>query len=65
MLDHERSRGGDVPDTDAVVDGVLAPLYYAALFEPAPRNDEGPAPERRVRALVEKVLGAQAVSASP
>ena len=94
MLDRERGRGGDVPEVDAVVDGVLAPLYYRALFEPGgrrsnegstpigeldlgstARDDEGPAPERRVRALVGnlvfraseamgEVLG-QAVSASP
>ena len=54
-----------MPAEDAVVDGVLAPLYYRALFEPASRNDEGPAPDRRVRALVENVVGAQALSASP
>ena len=65
MLDHERGRGGDVPEVDAVVDGVLAPLYYRALFEPAPRNDEGPAPEHRVRALVGNLVGGQAVSVSP
>jgi AcrR family transcriptional regulator len=65
MLDHERRRGGDVPGVDTVVDGVLAPLYYRALFEPAPRDDDGPAPDVRVRALVGKVLGTQAVSLSP
>lgn len=57
MLDHERGRGGDAPDVDLVVDHVLAPLYYRALFEPATEeHDEGPVPERRVRALVESVL---------
>lgn len=77
MLDHERRRGGDVPDVDAVVDGVLAPLYYSALFEPVERagHDGGPAPQERARALVGTVLGRggrsdgewlrQAVSASP
>jgi AcrR family transcriptional regulator len=75
MLDHERRRGGDVPDEGAVVDGVLAPLYYRALFEPATRDDDGPAPGDRVRALVGTVLErgersyggtfAQAVSVSP
>ena len=83
MLDRERRRGGDVPAVDVVVDHVLAPLYYRALFEPAPgrrsnegstpmgeldpsrRDDDGPAPERRVRALVESVLGPQAASVSP
>jgi AcrR family transcriptional regulator len=73
VLDHERLRGGDVPDVDAVVDGVLAPLYYSALFEPA--RDGGPAPQERSRALVGNLLGRgersdgerlrQAVSASP
>lgn len=57
MLDHERGRGGHAPDVDLVVDHVLAPLYYRALFEPATEeHDEGPVPERRVRALVESVL---------
>ena len=63
MLDHEQRRGGAVPDVDAVVDGVLAPLYYTALFEPA--RDPGPAPQERARALVGTVLGSQAVSVSP
>jgi AcrR family transcriptional regulator len=77
MLDHERGRGGETPDVDVVVDHVLAPLYYRALFEPAtpPGHDEGPAPERRVRALVENVIAGasggtggrlgQALSVSP
>ena len=49
-------RGGDVPDEGTVVDGVLAPLYYRALFEPFVRDDDGPAPGDRVRALVGTVL---------
>jgi AcrR family transcriptional regulator len=57
MLDHERRRGGEAPGEDAVVDGVLAPLYYRALFEPFARDDDGPAPGDRVRALVGNVLG--------
>jgi AcrR family transcriptional regulator len=76
MLDHERRRGGDVPGEDAVVDRVLAPLYYRAVFEPSSRDDEGPAPRDRVQALVANVVGSsgaseatgrgrQAVSVSP
>jgi hypothetical protein len=54
-----------VPDVDVVVDHVLAPLYYRALFEPAAAHDEGPAPQDRVRALVGNVLGSYAASVSP
>ncbi|WP_433803180.1 TetR-like C-terminal domain-containing protein [Actinomycetospora sp. CA-084318] len=63
ILDREVTRGGEVPVVDAVVDGLLAPIYYAALFEPAGRDDDGPAPGSRVRALVGKLLGeAQALT---
>ena len=61
ILEHETRRGGEVPEVDAVVDGILAPLYYTALFVPA--HERGPAPEDRVRALVGKLLGgAQALT---
>jgi AcrR family transcriptional regulator len=61
VLERETARGGDVPAVDAVVDGLLAPLYYSALFVPA--HDDGPAPGDRVRALVGKLLdGAQALT---
>ena len=63
MLDRERGRGGEVPGVDSVVDTVLGPLYYRALFEPLDATE--PAPGTRVRALVGKVLGSQAVSARP
>ena len=63
ILDRERGRGGEVPDVDTVVDTLLGPLYYRALFEPADARE--PAPGTRVRALVGKVLGSQAVPARP
>ncbi|MEJ2866144.1 TetR-like C-terminal domain-containing protein [Actinomycetospora sp. OC33-EN08] len=70
ILDRERARGGAVPDVDAVVDGLLSPLYYRALFEPVVRrsgaeldpraeHDDGPVPGDRVRTLVGNLLGAQ------
>lgn len=61
ILEREAARGGEVPEVDAVVDGLLAPLYYSALFVPA--DARGPAPGDRVRALVGKLLGgAQALT---
>ncbi|MDL5159248.1 TetR-like C-terminal domain-containing protein [Actinomycetospora termitidis] len=62
ILDRERARGGAVPEVDAVVDGLLSPLYYEALFVPA--HERGPAPGSRVRALVGNLLG-QTASLTP
>lgn len=43
MLERERSRGGAPLELDHVVDGVLAPLYYRALFADGTADPELPA----------------------
>ena len=38
MLERERSRGGDPPDTERAADALLGPLYYRAIFTGRPAS---------------------------
>lgn len=50
VIERGVARGEAVPEVEAVMDGVVAPIVYRALFGPAPAGRE------RVRALVEACL---------
>jgi AcrR family transcriptional regulator len=50
MLEEERSRGTEPPDAERLLEMLLGPIYFRALF------DEAPLPAGRVDALVESAL---------
>lgn len=50
ILDRERERGGRTPDPERLLDAILGPLYFRALF------DDAPYPVAELDALVERVL---------
>ena len=50
MLDRERSRGGAAPTVERALDALLAPVYYRALFTPAPGTPDW------ARSLVDTLL---------
>jgi AcrR family transcriptional regulator len=51
MLDSDRARGNAPPDADSLIEALLGPAYYRALF------DDAPLPDARVDALVDHALG--------
>lgn len=50
ILERGAARGETVPSVDAIMDGVVAPIVYRALFGPAPQT------HAQVRALVDQCL---------
>jgi AcrR family transcriptional regulator len=50
MLEAERARGHEAPDAERLLETLLGPLYFRALF------DEAPLARERVEALVEQAL---------
>jgi AcrR family transcriptional regulator len=51
MLDAERARGGTPPGAERLIEELLGPAYFRALF------DDAPLPDERVDALVGQALG--------
>ncbi|WP_205698040.1 TetR/AcrR family transcriptional regulator [Conexibacter sp. SYSU D00693] len=50
MVERERERGGEAPDAEVLLETLLGPVYFRALF------DEGPMDPQHLDALVDRVL---------
>lgn len=59
MLETDRARGNTPPDADRLIELLLAPVYFRALF------DEAPLPADRVAQLVEGALAGTARTSAP
>jgi AcrR family transcriptional regulator len=51
MLDAERARGHEPPEAEPLMETLLGPVYFRALF------GDGPLPDEGVDALVDRALG--------
>ncbi|KAA6215513.1 TetR/AcrR family transcriptional regulator [Streptomyces albofaciens JCM 4342] len=56
VLDRARARGEAVPELEAVMDHLVAPMMYRILFRPGPET--GPGAADYARSLVERLLPA-------